>query len=250
MFRLLRALPLTLALASLCLFNISCGSGSSVQARFVHAISDAAALDIEVNGTKDFSNVAFLGISPATGYVSVPSGNDTIAGVGAGGTTAVFSQSGVSLASGSQYTLIATGKAGSSTVFVMDPIDTNTAPANGNVNFRVINASPSGPFGGGDAVDVFILPNPTSGNLGTCSAPNCISNTAFKGVSSYVTLPYNSNGSGYTIYVTPTGTTNPIWNQTLTVGSASTGSIRTLILTDVQGGGSMFTLATVLSDLN
>ena len=61
MLRLLKALPLALALTSLCFFAVSCGSTSQSQVRVVHAISDAPALDVDVNTTKVFTNITFAG---------------------------------------------------------------------------------------------------------------------------------------------------------------------------------------------
>jgi len=63
MLRLLRALPLALALAALSLFVSSCGSSNSSQIRFVNAIRDAAPLDIEVNSSKIFTNITFFRLS-------------------------------------------------------------------------------------------------------------------------------------------------------------------------------------------
>src|ERR1700731_1898307 len=62
MFRLLKALPLALALAALSFFPASCGSSSKSQVRVLHAISDGPALDINVNTTKVFTNIAFSGV--------------------------------------------------------------------------------------------------------------------------------------------------------------------------------------------
>jgi Domain of unknown function (DUF4397) len=243
MFRLLRALPLALALAALSFFATSCGSSSSAQARFVNAIQNTAVygingLDVEVNGTKKFGPVTFPNASAST-YTSVASGNDTILGVQTGTTTQVFSDT-ANLSSGKQYTLVATGFAsgsGGNVVFLSIP-DTNTAPATGNVEFRVINASPSGP----SAVDVYIEPEPFSGNL---APPAAISGLAYQQTSAYVPLSFDS--SGWVLYVTTAGSTTPIFSQTI---PNPTGSIRTLVLTDVQNGSSMNPAFLELNDLN
>jgi hypothetical protein len=246
MFRLLKALPVTLALAALSISATGCGSSSSAQARFVNAIPNTAvyggSLDVEVNTTKEFSNVVFPNASAST-YASVPSGNDTILGLQTGTTTQVFSDT-TTLSSGKQYTLVANGSAGGTVVLLSIP-DTNTAPASGNVEFRVINASPSGPL----AVDVYIEPTPFNGNL-TNPAISALAQTQ---ASSYVTLPWNSDGSGWTIIVTAAGSTTPYngFNfNTGNIGGQSTTAIRTLVLTDVQNGNSMSLNPIVLSDLN
>ena len=52
--------------------------------------------------------------------------------------------------------------------------------------------------------------------------------------SAYVTLPYNSTGDGYTLYVTLAGQPIPLFNggYSFNVGSLSVGSIRTIVLVD------------------
>src|SRR5260370_12522310 len=111
MFGLMKALSLTLALAALSIFATSCGSGSSARARFVNTIPNTGVygngLDVEVNGTKQFTDVTFPNASAST-YTSVAAGRDTILGLQTGTTTQVFSDT-TSLSGGSQYTLLATG---------------------------------------------------------------------------------------------------------------------------------------------
>jgi hypothetical protein len=253
MSRWLKALPLTLALAALSIFAASCNSSSPAQVRFVNAIQDTAqygtALDIDFNGTKEFSDVGFLGYLPTSGYTSVPSGSDTIEGLETGTTTEVFSAN-VSLNPGSdsQYTMVATGFAiNASRVAIISATDNNTLPATGKVEFRAINASPSGPSG----VDIYIVP---VGSGGAITPPATIANLAYRSVSSYVTLPYNSNsvdGANYTMFVTATGTTTPILiTQALSAGTSSEGAIRTLVLTDQENIDQLNPLAIVLNDLN
>jgi hypothetical protein len=241
MFRLLRALPLVLALAALSLFVSSCGSSNSSQIRFVHAIRDSGPLDVEVNSSKIFTDVTFFGYQPSSGYTKVSSGSVTVAGLTTGTTTQVFSST-ASLGSG-DFTLIATGTVNSGTngsgVNLLSLPDTNTAPAAGNVEFRVVNASQTG-----GTVDIYILANPVNGGI---QPPATISGLAYTQASGYITLPFNSNNSGYTMYVTSSGTTNPIFSQNL---NSPTSSIRTLVLTDVANSSGLNSAAIELSDLN
>jgi Domain of unknown function (DUF4397) len=241
MLRLLKALCLTFALAASIVFIASCGSSNSTQARFVHAIRDGGPLDVEVNGTKIFTDVSFFGFQPTSGYSKVASGSVTVAGFVTGSTTQQIFSSSASLSSG-QYTLIATGSetgTNGSAVNLLSILDTNTAPTTGDVEFRVIDASQTQ-----GNVDVYILANPVSGGI---QPPATISGLAYTQASSYITLPFNSNGSGYTMYVTSSGTTNPIFSQVL---NSPTNSIRTFVLTDVQNGSSLNPEAIELSDLN
>jgi len=256
MLRWLKVLPLALVIVTLIIVTSSCStSGSSTQARFVNAIADTQAynnsgLDVQVNGTKDFTNVTFP-VPASSNYTSIPAGNDTIEGLQYNSTTEVFSNSNVNLSGGKQYTLVATGSAAStSSVVILDPADNNTAPANGSVNFRVINASSFGPSGDGGAVDVYILPTGTTTN--SCSAPNCIPALAYQSTSGYMTLPYNSNGNGWQLIVTRSaGNSTPYFNFAIAnFGSVSEGAICTLVLTDQQNGSAMSTLPVQLNDLN
>jgi hypothetical protein len=247
MLRWLKALPLALpfvlGLAALG-FLVACGSGNSSQVRFVHAIQDAGQLDIDFNGTKEITDIAFTAVQPSSGYRAVPAGSDTIEGFATGTTTEAFSTSNVNLNAGSEYTVVATGFITStSDVVILAPADTNTEPANGTVNFRVIDASPSGP----SSLDIYILANPVIGGI---VPPATISGLAYQSTSTYIPLPYNSNGQGYTIYVCTSGSTNPIFSQPLTVGSSSEGSIRTLILTDQQNNDALNDSFIILNDLN
>ena len=259
MSRWLNALPFALVLAlilvALAIFAASCGSsGGSTQVRFVNAIQDTSqygtALDIDFSGTKEFSKVEFFGYVPSSGYSSVPSGGAAIQGLEAGTTTPVFIAD-VSLISGKQYTMVATGFATSGEAVIISAPDNNTAPANSKVAFRAINASPSGPTGDGGAVDIYIVPIGSSGSL---TPPATIANLAYRSTSAYIPLTYNSNrvdGANYTMFVTATGTTTPILlTQSLSAGTPSQGAIRTLVLTDQQNINQLNPLAIVLNDLN
>src|SRR5260370_23572205 len=109
MFRLMKALPLTLALAALSIFATGCGSSSQSQVRVIHAISDGPALDINVNTTKVFTNLAFSGVQPPPpAYTKVSSGSDTLEAFDTGTTTPVINSTSVSLSGSSQYTVLLT----------------------------------------------------------------------------------------------------------------------------------------------
>jgi hypothetical protein len=255
MSRLLKVVPGTLALVALSVFVASCGSNSPAKVRFVQAIQDADPLDVdvsntnEVNTTQTFPDISFLGVQPnQPGYTSVPSGSVTIAGFLTGTTTQVFSNT-LGLSSGAQYTEIATGfsqppSTNGSNVVLLSILDFIPTPPTADVGFRVIHASPSGP----GTVDVYILQNPSAGPIG---AP-VFSALAYTQGSSYVFLPFNPNNDinppGFTVYVTTAGGVNPIITESITPATA--GAVRTLVLTDVQGGTTMSTSFLELSDLN
>lgn len=254
MFRLLKALPLTFALAALSILTASCGSSTApAQVRFVHAIQDANTLDIDVTGAnvaiaQDFTEVSFLGVQPnQPGYTSVPSGSDTVAGVLASNSAPVFSDT-VNWGAGAQYTVVATGFSqtganGSNVVLLSIPDDTPTPPS-GDVAFRIIHASPSGP----SSVDVYIELNPNTGP----GIPITIQGLTYTKASKYVAFTLNPNNDalppGFTVYVTPSGSTKPIIAEPINPSVA--GAVRTLVLTDVQNGNTMKTSFLELSDSN
>src|SRR5271157_380170 len=192
------ALSLMLALAAVGFFLTSCSNNSS-QARFVNAVWDAGTMNIEINGTQYFNLLGFQGLGPSSGYSGVPAGSSTVAGFPPGATSnPSFSTSNVNLSAGSQYTLVATGNiaSGPNNVIVLNPVDNNNVPANGTVNFRVINASPDGPT----SPVIYITPNPIIGNGCSASGSIVINPLAYQATSGYEPIQYNSQG-GYTVFV-------------------------------------------------
>lgn len=232
MFRLLKALPLTLALAALSIFAVGCGSGSQSQVRVVHAISNAPALDVNINKTKVFTNIAFGGVQPTPpAYTKVASGGVTIQAFNTGTTTnPIFGANGVtaSFSSSSQYTIVLAGMlngAGANAPAALQITDNNAAPTSGNVEFRIIHASPSSP----GTVDVYIVPPGTDINQVN---PPTIQGLAYQQASN----PYTSVAAGtYSVIVTTSGSKIPyISPQDYTLVA---GQIRTLVLVDNAGGG-------------
>jgi hypothetical protein len=229
MFRLLKALPLTLA-AALSFFAASCGSSSQSQVRVVQAISDeTTALDVDVNTTKVFTNIAFTDVQPTPpAYTKVASGRDTLQAVDTGTTTVVIANTSAGLSGSSQYTVLLTGflngTGTNAPTFYTIP-DNNAAPTSGNVEIRIIDGSANTPQGG---FDVYIVPPST--DIRTLTPQ--ISGLLIGQASSYQTL--NITGNVYEVIVTPNGTQSPFINQNYTI---PTGSIRTFVIVDNQGGG-------------
>lgn len=244
MFRLLKALLVAAGIAALSMITVGCNSGGQTQVRFVQAIPDASALNIEVNGTSYFTNVAFSNLQPLKGYTAVPAGVDTVEGILTSNSTEAFSTSGIKLLGGTDYTVVATGFVAGSTnnVIILNPSDDNREPANGTIKFRVMNASPSAP----GALDIYIQPAQVAG----LTPPATIGALAYQETSKYVAEPYNTTGGGYTVYVCMAGSTSPIFQQTFVVGGTNEGSIRTLILTDQQGVAELNPQFIELDDLN
>ncbi len=248
MFRLLKALPLTLAIAALSLFT-SCGSGNNAQIRIINAIPDAqGVLDVYVNGTGNkitgSTPIAFGSIFPATNppatYASEPSGSDTITAYVSGTTVNPVNNGSATFNASTEYTVVLQGNAAAvNTPSVLT--DNNTAPTTNTLEYRVIYSSPWLSRNVG-SVDVYIFP--TGNNLPT--SPN-IPGLVF-GQAVYVqSLPYTA-GNTYTVVVTPHLSTNATYvDQTY---PSANGSITTLVLVDEPGGGSFDTVPLAFSDLD
>ncbi len=241
MLRLLKALPVALAIAALSIVATSCSSNNGTKARFVNAIWNTSnyggTLDVEVNGTQQFTGVTFASASAST-YTPIPSGNVTFEGFESPGVTIPVFTDSTTLNSGTEYTEVATGLAGGSatggagsTVMFLSFSDDNTAPANTTLNFRVINASPNSPAVG---VDIWIEAAPFNSNLPTTPT---ISALAYQSASGYVNVPYNTGGGGFTMFVHTAGSgpfgTNLIPPDSISVnGGPNSGAVCTLVLTD------------------
>ncbi len=246
MFRLLKALPLTLAIAALSLF-IGCSSGNNAQIRVINAIPDAQGpLDVDLNGNKITGStpVAFGSIFPPTNppatYASEPSGSDTITAYVSGTTVNPVNNGTTSYSSSTQYTVVLQGFAASNNAPAV-LTDNNTAPTTNTLEYRVINASPSSPAGG---VDVYIYPTGTA----QPAQPSIPALTSSPPQGIYVQSLAYTAGGGYIVVVTPHQNPNVQYvNQTYT---PTNGSITTLVLMDAQGGGSMSPFPVAFSDLN
>jgi hypothetical protein len=243
MFRVLKALPVTLALAALSLFATSCGSTNQAQIRVIDAIPDGGPTDIYVNSTKIASSVQFGGIFPTPGanatYVGVASGSDLIQGFEPGDTTNPISPIGTFAFNGStDYTVVAVGsEANNSRPLVLT--DNNLAPTGGNAEFRIVNTSLSSPPNG---VDVYIVPPGT--NI-TNYAPQIVALGASQG-SAYQPVP--SIAGGYAVVVTANMKKVPLLSQ---LAPAPSGSITTMVIVDNPGvNNGMSQTPLVLNDLN
>lgn len=252
MFRLLKALPLTLAIAALSIVTTGCVTGYS-HIRVVNAMSDVtSAVDIDINGTKvvfpnnSGNGLAFdnyLPSTPPATYVSVPAGNVNLQAYETGTTTAIFPNLvPISLLGTDQYTIVLDGVNADNTA-VETYLDDNTVPTSGNVEFRVIDASPS--FAAG-SVDVYILGLPVVGSL---PAPT-ISGLSDRQASGYQSIAYVAPVSGntnYEVIVAPHGNQTPVFTDNISVQN---GSITTLVLVDnLYGSNGMSDQPMVLYDL-
>jgi len=243
MSRSLKPLLATLALALYFVSTLGCFSaGGGAQVRIVNAVPDSQPIDVYINSTRVATAMAFNTFQPNANpakYIGVPTGTESIQGFLTGTTINPVSPSGtLSLTSNTQYTIVAVGlELNTSPPLLLT--DVNTLPTSGNVEFRIINASPSSPVNG---VDVYLVP---PGTDITDYTPQ-ISLLNNGQASSYQSLTYTA--SGYEMIVTPTGTKVPLIHQTYIPNSAS---ITTLVLVDNAGGNNgLSQTPLVLNDLN
>jgi len=252
MFRLLKALPLALAIVAIValgLFAASCNSSNNALIRVVNAIPDAAGtLDVYINGTNGtkIPGLAFQAVYPtqqsnlSAHYSTVPSGNDTITAYVNGTTIDPVNNGSTTLGASTQYTVILQGFASANNAPAV-LTDNNAAPATGYLEYRVINASPSWPSG---SADIYIYQ--VGGAVPT--SPTIAGLTLGQGQYAPAIAYF---AGGFTVYVTAHGAGNngiAYVNQNYT---PATGSITTLVLVDnsSQDGGGPSGLPVVMTDL-
>ncbi|HEY6342533.1 MAG TPA: DUF4397 domain-containing protein [Bryobacteraceae bacterium] len=253
MFRLLKVLPVALAIAAvvaLGLIAASCGNGGNAQVRVVNAIPDNGsngdtAVDVYVNGTKDFPNVAFPQVYPnqpppgPAHYTSVPSGSVTFQAYDAGTTTPPIFGEGVTgnLSAAAHYTALLGGYLTGSTVYVIP--DNNTLPKTGYLNLRVIDGSA---VAGLNGLDLYIYQtglNPPS--------TATVSGLALGSSSGYLSLTFETQ---YSIDVYFHNNQNKLFTiPVISGGSDSSGSITTVVIVDQPGGNAISNIPTVMYDL-
>jgi len=245
MFRLLKALPIMLAVAALSLIATGCGSNQA-HIRVVNAIPNSD-LDVDFNSTKVVSSISFGNVQPTTPpaqYLSVASGTVGIQAYVAGSTTSpIFGANPITspLGGSNDYTVVLYGTllgTNTATAFVVQ--DDNTAPTTGNVEFRVINASYTTP----GSVDVYLIPPNT--NIGGSVIPQ-ISGLAQTQGSSYQSLTYPGT-TGVSVVVTLHGSTTPLFPGV--TYDPPTGAIFTVVLYDNESGNGMNPNPLVLQDID
>ncbi len=239
-----KALPVALALF---LTTVSCGSNSAssnlAQIRVINAVADGPILDIELNGSKIITGLPFSAIQPATtpaSYLNVGSGSAYMEGFSTGSFTNPIAPIGtITLAAYTQYTVVALGpELNASPPLLL--ADNNIPPMGTDVEFRIINASPSSPVGG---IDIYFV---ASNVKDLTNYTPQISALASAQGTAYQSLPYLVGG--YNVIATQSGFKTPLITQPVT-GNPS--SITTIVIVDNIGGANgMSTTPLVLNDLN
>jgi len=222
------------------LFGTSCGS-SSGKLRVVQAIPDvpsAQPLDIYLDGSKVANQVGFGGLFPTSGYHSTSSGSRHLQVYLSGQTTNPYFDGNLTISNGTDYTTVLTGSITSNSVVAPLLTDNNSKPSSsGNFELRIIHASPfwNSFFGG---MDVYVVAPGTS----ISAVSPTVSNLTYKNASTYVSAAAGT----YEVIMTPVGLKANDIDVTYTFNA---GQIRTLVVTDAEGGGFPGT-PVELNDLN
>jgi hypothetical protein len=208
-------------------FSAGCGGGSGTTSlRVVQASPDTGQVSVVVNGKTVSNDIGYAG---NTGYLSVNAGSPTLQVIPLNSTTPIVNQT-LDLASGTETTVIVANYKANIDGLVLT--DDNTAPAVGDIELRVVNASP-----GIGSADVYMVP---SGSSLTTIAP-IVTSLGFESTSSYQTLTAGT----YQVFLTAPGTKSAyVSTGQITLTS---GQIRTIVaLNGPTGGYTSITLA----DLN
>jgi len=204
------------------------GPEGEARVRVVHASPDAPSVDVLLDDAEVLSDVPYLASSA---YLATSAGDHNLK-VNAAGTASTAIDADVTLADGTDYTVIASDLVAAITPIVL--ADDNTAPAAGNARVRAIHGAPSAP-----AVDIYV----TAPGVDLGAATPVLTGVAFGDVADYLEVPAGE----YQVRVAPAGTkTVAIDSGALTLES---GQVRTAIAVDAPGGGAPFDLL-VLADSN
>lgn len=246
----MRPLASAVALVVLGVSLICCGSKHS-QIRFVHACPDVqdanhnpVSVDVLVDGHNIATNLAFPSY---TGYQTNNSGNHDIEVRYTGTTTDLVNAPNVDFFSHGGYTIFFTGRSmppvGSPNQTINPVNDDNTPPASGNIKLRFFHASPCA----GDAqclnpesFDIYVV---APGTDITNVSPN-VGSLAYQQVSNYL----NVAAATYEIILTQSGTKVRALDETPPAFTA--GQIRTFVVLDIPGGGSLAGTLFEVTDLN
>jgi hypothetical protein len=192
--------------------------------RVVHAIGNAAAVDILVDGIV-VSSTTPLSYGTKTNYVSLPAGPRQFALRLAGTTTNVVTF-GLTVFANQDQSILAAGRldGGTAPQERLVPIRDGASPAAGQASLRVVHASP--PVGN---VDVYV----TAPGADIAMATPVLSNVIFGAVQDPLTLAPGT----YRIRVTPTGSKTVAIDRTDVVLAANGRYLAIAVGDDAPGTG-------------
>lgn len=127
-------------------------TSGDARVRVAHLSPDAPAVDVLVDGAPAFTGISF---GEVTGYAALPPGtyDVQVEPAGAGGAGPFVIEAALTLAAGTDYTVVATDVLAE--IFPTVLVDDNAAPAAGEARVRFFHGSPDAP-----AVDVAVTGGP------------------------------------------------------------------------------------------
>ncbi|RZI59072.1 MAG: DUF4397 domain-containing protein [Rubrivivax sp.] len=197
----------------------ACGGGgdsSSAQMRLLNASIGYAALDMAVDSTTVNSGVAYAGVGTYADVKTDATGTE----VQSNNVGSTLASSTPTLASGSHYTMIAYGSAGSVRTTLLQ--EDQDAAASGKSKLLVLNLAPDA-----GAMDVYV----TGADESLDTASSVASSIATGSGSGYITL----NSGTFRVRVTAASSKTDLRLDIPSITLASTG-VSTLILTGSTGG--------------
>jgi hypothetical protein len=126
--------------------------------RVIHAIPDGPTVD--VYAASDIKIVSGLAYKADTGYLAALPGTFTVRATAAGSNETAYGPAPVTLATGTDYTVLVTGTVAGKNVQPLLLVDDKAPPLAGRAKVRVVHAAPDAP-----AVDLFLNDRVAISNL-------------------------------------------------------------------------------------
>ena len=208
---------------------VNVGTNNTASVRFVNAVQGSGNMALTANGSMVGSAQTFGPNSSVCSTVNTASpasfafGTANSGGTGISGTATSFNQT---LASGGNYTVVATGTAANPSYIFLNNTPTTAASA-GFANVRFVNAT------GASSFDAFATTGGAA--LGTASATGLNAATSAS-ASSFMTVPITNN----TFTFTTAGSTTPV--SSTSSGSFNSGGNYTVLLLPGATAGTYQTL--------
>jgi hypothetical protein len=203
------------------------GGGATAQLRIVHAIPDAAPVDVRLDDAAAL--VTGLAFRQATaGYLAVAAGDRRVRITASGASTPAVDAT-PTLAEGTATTLIATGLTATSTTQAIVVADTLTAPPSEQVRLRIVHAAPTAGL-----VDVYL-----SASGAALPTTPTLTALAYRTVANSITIPAGT----YRVRLTPNGLRTPTVD--VTTAALAAGAVAKLIAVDAPSTGGTATVIVV-----
>jgi hypothetical protein len=244
-------------LAALTLAAVGCGTkeapgplepaGPTGRVRFVNLITDPTRVPVNaiLEGVPFGVNLGYAATTPATlqspataNYSAILTGTRTLVLKKTADTSVTITNIAVTIATGEDVTVYATGGTGGAVVTAFSTTDANPIPTSAQVALRIVNMSPSA-----GALDYFV----TAPNADLSTATPTAANVAYRGSSAYLMLAPGT----YQVRAVPAGTLPAARSANISVTinglALAAGTGRTVVTADKAAGGTPI-VAFVLTD--